>query len=130
MIERITLTIIILALGVGVYLLLRRLHVWRLNRQVGVVDEGERPLLLYFGSDNCATCPTQTRYLEQVGARWNGRLAIRKIDADREPEQAQSFGVMTLPTTIVLDPAGKVRDINYGLTNAHKLSAQIERVMT
>lgn len=130
MTERILLTIILLALGAGAYLLLRRVHVWRLNRQVAAADVGERPSLLYFGSDNCAACPTQARYLEQVGAQWNGRLAIRKIDADREPEQAQSFGVLTLPTTIVLDPAGRVRDVNYGLTNAHKLSAQIERVMT
>ena len=56
-------------------------------------------------------------------------LPSATIDTDTEPETAQRFGVMTLPTTILVDDNGAVRDVNYGLTNAHKLNKQVERVV-
>jgi len=124
MIERLIISLAVVMAGTAVYLLFRRLHLWRLNRQ-NAAGTGQ-PLLLYFSSEGCAACPTQGRYLEQLAAVWNGRFTLRKIDADVEPETAVQYGVFTLPTTILVDGHGAVRQINYGLTNAHKLAKQLE----
>ena len=126
--ERIIITGILFLIGTGGFVALKQWHVGRLNRgKLGV--SSLTPTLLYFRSDTCAVCPTQGRYVEEVANGWNGRLSIRKIDTDTEPETAQRFGVMTLPTTILVDDNGAVRDVNYGLTNAHKLNKQVARVL-
>ncbi|KAA3660041.1 MAG: thioredoxin [Chloroflexi bacterium] len=134
--ERIIITGILFLLGTGGFVAFRQMHVGRLNRgetaTSAVLSAGVSsltPTLLYFRSDTCAVCPTQGRYVEEVVKGWNGRLAIQKIDTDTEPETAQRYGVMSLPTTILVDHNGSVQDINYGLTNAHKLNKQVERVV-
>ena len=122
MIERLLIVLILTLVGSVVYTAVRQLHMRRLGRKTA---GNGRPTLLYFRSEHCAPCVTQSRYLEQVAQKWNGRLAIHKIDADAEPEKAQQFGVFTLPTTILIDKLGAVRQINYGLTNDQKLSQQL-----
>ena len=83
------------------------------------------PTILYFASDGCAACPSQARYLEQLLAQWPDGLAVQKIDTGVEPETAVKYGVFTLPTTILIDQQGDVREINYGLTPTHKLTQQV-----
>jgi thioredoxin-like negative regulator of GroEL len=121
MIERILVIFILALIGYGAYAAFKALHVLRLGR----VAKSSKPLLLYFRSEHCAPCVTQTHFLDQLEGKWHGRLAIQKIDTDAEPEKAQQFGVFTLPTTILVDNVGKVRHINYGLTNVQKLLQQL-----
>lgn len=83
------------------------------------------PTILYFASDSCAACPSQARYLEQLLKLWQDGLVVQKIDTEVEPETAVKYGVFTLPTTILIDLQGDVREINYGLTSTHKLSQQV-----
>jgi len=130
-IERIIITGILFLLGAGSFVVFKQMHVGRLNRETAVsaITSFATPTLLYFRSDTCVACPTQGRYVEEVANGWNGRIVIHKIDTDTEPETAQRYGVMTLPTTILVDHTGSVRDVNYGLTNAHKLNKQVARIV-
>jgi thioredoxin 1 len=121
MIERLIFTLLLIAVVTAVYYLLKQRHL----QQMGAVQTGGLPAILYFGSAGCAACPAQARYLEQVDGEWHGRLVIHKIDAEQEPETASQYRVFTLPTTILVDALGQVREINYGLTNSHKLSKQV-----
>lgn len=121
MIERILIILLLAFIGSGAYITLKSFHV----RRLGSVAGQNKPQLLYFRSDYCASCETQARYLDQLEQRWNGRLTIHKIDTDAEPDKAQQYGVFTLPTTILVDNWGKIRQINYGLTNVQKLSQQL-----
>ena len=120
-IERILIVLILAAVGSGAYTAIKSFHRKRLGRVTGV----NKPLLLYFRSENCAPCMTQARYLDQLAQTWSENLTIEKIDADVEPEKARHYGVFTLPTTILVDSFGNVRQVNYGLTNAQKLSQQL-----
>ncbi len=128
MIERIALAAVLVAAGIVGYWLF---VYWRLRR-VGRVDEGERgkPAVLYFRSDHCAPCAAQGRFLEQVQVAYGDRLAIEKIDADLRQDEAQRYGVFTLPTTLIVDAGGVVRHANYGLTDDRKLATQLETVLT
>lgn len=121
MIERILIILFLAFVGSGACLGFKTYHMWRL----GKVDGRDRPLLLYFRSDHCMSCVTQTRYLEQLEQKWDRNLTIQKIDTDAEPDKAQQYGVFTLPTTILVDSLGKVRQVNYGLTNTQRLSQQL-----
>lgn len=121
--ERIIITLAILLFGLLAYAVIRWVHL----RQLGWLAAGPgKAILLYFGSDGCPACPTQMRYLDQLKEMWNDRVTIQKIDADMEPEKTAEYKVFTLPTTILIDGAGNVREVNYGLTNSARLSRQLE----
>lgn len=126
MIERLFVTLILAGVGLLIYTVFTWWHRQHLTR--AATESGAMPTLLYFGSDYCAACPTQARYLEQLDGEWHGRLAIQKVDADQEPEKTNQYRVLTLPTTILIDTAGKVREINYGLTHTQKLSKQVAKI--
>lgn len=128
--ERLLIILILGLVGTGAYTAVKQFHVRRLNRQIIPSSGGGQPTLLYFRSDSCAVCPTQAQYLakvmEEVGG--NGRFALQQIDVDHQPDRAAQYGIMTLPTTMLLDAAGKVREINYGLTPPHKLQQQLNTI--
>lgn len=135
MAERLLIVLLLLALGCTAYRAFKWLHLRRLQRPTAAAGPTaadatpEPPTLLYFRSATCAVCPTQGRYIDQVAQQWSGRLAIRTVDAEAEPETAARYGVFTLPTTIIVGQDGHVREINYGLTNAQKLERQLHAVL-
>ena len=123
MLERLALVLVLAAAGVAAYALLRQLH---LRRMPTVAAAG--PTLLYFRADSCAVCPAQGRYVDQLAAQW-ADLTIERIDAERDPDTAARYRVFSLPTTVLIDGRGKVRHVNYGLTDAHKLGRQLAQLV-
>ncbi len=130
--ERLLVILILGLVGTGAFTAFKQVQVRQVNRRILAQPTAGQPALLYFRSEGCAVCPTQARYLEEVLARegGNGRFSLQTINVDHEPDRAAQYGVMTLPTTMLLDAAGKVREINYGLTPAHKLQQQINTVFS
>ncbi len=86
---------------------------------------GGRPRVLYFRSDHCTSCSTQAELFAQLDEET--RCAIEPVDVDAEPDRAEAYGILTLPTTLVLDPFGEVQQINYGVTRPEKLKKQLAR---
>jgi thioredoxin 1 len=84
------------------------------------------PLVLAFTTPECVPCRTVQRpALEELTRRYHGRLQVREVDATAAPELADRFGVMTVPSTVLIDPRGEVLAINYGVARAEKLAAQL-----
>ena len=48
---------------------------------------------------------------------------------ERDPDTATRYSVFTLPTTVLVDADGRVRHVNYGLTDANKLGRQLAEVV-
>jgi thioredoxin 1 len=129
MLERLLLSAVILLFGAIIILALRYVHMRRVRRATLLGPAAsDRRTVLYFRSDSCAPCSTQAAYLRQIEQDYDGRLAIRKIDTDLEPETAARYSVFTLPTTLIVDSSGQVKHINYGLTAANKLARQLESI--
>lgn len=126
MLERLILTVTILALVWLGFQVLQHVHRQKIRVAAALLPQ---PAILYFRSDTCAPCHTQAMFLEQVTQRFRGRVLFEKIDADTETERARQYGVFTLPTTILVDGQGVVKQINYGLTDSHKLSRQLETIL-
>ncbi|MCI0397629.1 MAG: thioredoxin family protein [Chloroflexi bacterium] len=125
MIERLVIAALLILMGIGAWWVFTIWH----RRLAGRAAGGDRPVLLYFRSAACAPCLAQGHYVQEVEERFDGRLVVRKIDADQEVEQATRYGVFTLPTTLVVSPAGTVKYINYGLTDVARLVRQVEKVL-
>jgi thiol-disulfide isomerase/thioredoxin len=124
-IERLFVTVLLIAVGTMAYRLLAQ----RFMRRASTATAARgRALILYFRSDACPPCVAQWRFLEQVQREFGDALAIEKIDIERDHEQATMYGIFTLPTTLVVGPDGAVRFTNFGLTPARKLSAQVAQL--
>jgi len=88
-----------------------------------------RPTVVTFSTPSCAACHTaQAPAVIAVEARL-GPAAVRviKIDAAQQPEVARAFGVLTVPSTIVLAPSGRVVAVNQGFAPSGRLVEQLQR---
>jgi thioredoxin 1 len=124
MLERLLITIGVVAVAVAGYWIYTQVH----RRRASSVEAGatEGPRVLYFRSDHCTSCETQAELLAELDAEMRG--IIEPVDVDAEPDRAQAYGVLTLPTTLVMDPSGEVQQINYGVTKPEKLRKQLAKV--
>jgi thiol-disulfide isomerase/thioredoxin len=127
--QRLLISLAIVGLSAGGLAAVRHLHRRRVNRSMNLLSAvAGLPTILYFRSDACAPCVTQSHYLQLLEKESRGQLAVRRVDVEADYELAAHYGVFTLPTTLVLDGRGEVRHINYGLTVAAKLAQQLESV--
>src|SRR5574341_1890003 len=84
------------------------------------------PTILYFTTPTCAPCRAlQGPAIEQVVQAHNDSVQVIKIDAQQRPEVADHWGVLSVPTTFVIDRAGKPRFYNAGVVRADKLRHQL-----
>lgn len=124
-------------LGVLAYLAWNRWQLWRLRAPAGGRRgaarapglerwEAGRPAVLYFTTPDCAPCRTMQRpALERLRAELEARLQVIEIDASAQPAVADHWGVLSVPTTFVLDAAGAPQHINHGVASAAKLKQQL-----
>ena len=84
------------------------------------------PLVLAFTTPECVPCRTMQRpALEELQRRYPGRFEAREVDASVTPELAERFGLMTVPSTVLIDGRGRVLAINHGLARWPKLAGQL-----
>ncbi|MEO8356493.1 MAG: thioredoxin family protein [Chloroflexota bacterium] len=86
-----------------------------------------KPVIVYFTTPNCAPCKTVQRpALNRVSQLMGESLQVVEIDATERPDLAKQWGVMSVPTTFLLDARGEARYVNNGVTRAEKLMEQLE----
>lgn len=113
--------------------LAQRRHLAALARRT-VVDGGHLgeeglPTILYFTAPDCAQCRLrQTPILEQLLSELGRPVVLRKVDALEHEDLARRYGVLTVPTTVILDAAGRPRAINHGLVTADRLRRQLRNI--
>jgi thioredoxin 1 len=125
MVERMIITVVIAA-GLALFWLGWQLYKSRLLRQMQPGVASGKPTLLYFTGEYCAVCKfQQAPIVEQLAAAFADQLIVQRYDVADRPELAQQYKVMTLPTTVVLDEAGRAVSVNYGLAAKPKLQTQL-----
>lgn len=65
------------------------------------VKFGDKTVLLDFYADWCGPCRMVSPLVDEI-AEENPQYVVGKINVDNEPELAQAFGVMSIPTLVVM----------------------------
>lgn len=83
-------------------------------------------LLVYFTTPTCVPCKTVQRpAIQKISEMLGNTLQVLEIDATQQPDLASRWGVLSVPTTFLIDPRGQVRHVNHGVTRAEQLLLQI-----
>ena len=65
------------------------------------IKNGTKPVLLDFYADWCGPCRMVAPIIEEIGNERDD-IVVGKINVDEQEELAQQFGVMSIPTLVVL----------------------------
>ena len=65
------------------------------------VIENEKPVLIDFWATWCGPCRMMSPVVDEI-AEENPQFAVGKINVDEEPELASQFGIVSIPTLIVI----------------------------
>ncbi|MHA1124831.1 MAG: PAS domain S-box protein [Candidatus Heimdallarchaeota archaeon] len=57
--------------------------------------------ILLFTSKNCVYCAPAEEVLQEVLSSYGGKITYRKVDVEEEPELADKFDIMSLPTIAI-----------------------------
>lgn len=68
--------------------------------QAKVLD-AEKPVLVDFFATWCGPCKMMAPVVDEVSNEMAGSADVYKIDIDQNPDIAQQYGVMSIPTFIV-----------------------------
>ena len=100
------------------------------SRRLGLEQsEQGRPVLLYFTTPTCVPCKTVQRpAIERLKNALGESFQVVEIDATSRPEVASQWGVMSVPTTYIIDSLGQPRYVNHGVAQFEKLSRQMANI--
>jgi len=130
---RLGIAVLIVGIGVASYFAVTKLRLVLLRRtnrkRVDAGLENFRagvPAILYFTTPTCAPCRTvQGPAIEELHAQYGDRLQVIQVDASERIELANQWGVLSVPTTFIIDAQGQPRHINNGVATAPKLRQQL-----
>jgi thiol-disulfide isomerase/thioredoxin len=130
-------TVLIAALGVAYVigrLLTLRAGMLKAADQASNVDtsglglSSDGPTIVRFTATWCGPCAAVRRVVDQVCGELPG-VAQVEIDMDANPEAARRLSVLSLPTTLIFDAAGRPRYRTTGVPGAADLRSALEPLL-
>lgn len=68
--------------------------------------KGDVPAIIDFYADWCGPCKMVAPVLEELAATYSGKLAIYKVDTEKEQELSSVFGIQSIPTFLFIPVNG------------------------
>ena len=86
------------------------------------------PVLVDFWAPWCGPCRMVGPLVEQLAQEYDGKAKVGKINVDEEPDLARRYGVMSIPTLLVVKD-GKVADKQVGALPKVKMAAMVDAAL-
>ncbi|MEF2845979.1 MAG: thioredoxin [Eggerthellaceae bacterium] len=65
------------------------------------VLNSSKPVLVDFFATWCGPCKMMAPVLDELAGEVAGKAEVYKVDVDAEPQLAQKYGIMSVPTMII-----------------------------
>jgi thioredoxin 1 len=69
--------------------------------------EGQLPAIVDFFAQWCGPCKMLSPLLEELSAKYEGKLKVYKVDTDAEPELSGAFGISSVPSILFIPKEGQ-----------------------
>lgn len=88
------------------------------------IINSELPVLLDFWAPWCAPCRMIAPVIAQVAEKYAGKAKVGKVNVDEENDLAAAFGIVSIPTLVVLK-GGKVVSRATGFRSEADIAAML-----
>jgi thioredoxin 1 len=92
------------------------------------VEKSTVPVLVDFWAPWCGPCRAVAPALEQLAAKYDGKVKIGKVNVDEEAALASKFRVRSIPTLILFKGGVIVQQV-VGLRSVQELEGMLEKAM-
>ena len=83
-------------------------------------------VMVDFWAEWCGPCKMLSPAIEELSARYEGRALVAKVNVDESPDLARRFGVMSIPTVVILKDGAEV-ERKVGLMPAPVYAAALDK---
>lgn len=91
------------------------------------VLKSDKPVLVDFWAVWCGPCQVQGPIVEQVAQEVGAKAKIGKLNVDENPNAAQQFGVMSIPTIMIFKNGTVVKQF-IGVQSKETLLSELNKL--
>ena len=89
---------------------------------------GDKPAIVDFYADWCGPCKAIAPILEEIAKEYEGKLYVYKINIDNDPEIADAFKIVGIPTLLFIPVEGEY-SVQIGNTSKEELLKKVAEIL-
>ena len=89
------------------------------------VLQSDLPVLVDFWAPWCGPCKLMGPIIEELAKEFEGKVKVVKLNVDENPQTAQKYGIMSIPTLIIFKN-GQIAEQLIGLRPKEEISQKLQ----